>query len=129
VGTSTDFLKYKACEVLGVFTYDRGTGQVERYHVGADFEVDINGNLEWIGAHRPADKQIYSIYYRFHPIYRAVKTVHRDRFSQYNNRVQNIKAPKTTIDGKTYVKLPECWVLKRDYLIKRDKNELYDPNE
>ena len=127
--TSVDQLKYKACEILGVFTYDRATKTTERYHQGADFEVDQNGNIEWLSAHRPADKEIFSIYYQFHPIYRAQKAVHRDRFSQYNNRVQNIKAPKVTVDGKTYVKLPETWVVKRDYLLERPKNAIYDPNE
>ncbi len=133
--TDTDLLKYAACEVLGLFVI-RSDARVE-FHQGADFTVDINGSIKWITTNRPIDKEIYSIYYRYHPIYRAIKAVHRDRFSQRNVRVDKIKAPKQTIDNNTYVKLPETWVLKRDYLIKRvDKNgniifpnELFDPNE
>lgn len=128
-GSDVDRLKYKACEVLAVFTYDRASKTIDRYHEGVDFQITPDGDIQWIGAHRPTARHIFSIYYLFHPVYRAVKAVHRDRFSQYNNRVQNIKAPKKTVDGKTYVKLPETWVLKRDYLIEKAKNELYDPNE
>lgn len=128
-GSNVDFLKYAACRVVGLFTYDKNTKTTTRYHEGADFKLDINGNISWIGPHKPSDRQIYSVYYKFHPVYRAVKAVHRDRFSQFNNRPDSIQAPKKTIDGNTFVKLPETWVIKRDYLIKRTKNQLYDPNE
>lgn len=127
--TDVDVLKYSACSVDGIFTYTKAGKVIDRYHPGVDFIINPNGDIKWIGAHRPADSQIYSVYYNFHPTYRAVKAVHRDRFSQYNARVHTIKAPKTTVDGKTYVKMPETWVLKRDYLIEKSKNELYDPNE
>lgn len=126
--TDTDFLKYSACEVIGVFTIN-DSKTPERYYEGADFEITSNGDVRWIGAHKPADKQIYSIYYKFHPTFRALKAVHRDRYSQYNTRSQALEAPKVTIEDNTYVKLPETWVLKRDFLIERNKNEYLDPNE
>ena len=126
-GTDIDNLKYAATCSIGVFTAT--TNSIERYYEGTDYKINQDGNIEWTGSHRPAARQIYSIYYRYHPIYRAVKAVHRDRFSQFNDRPQNIKAPKVTIEGATYVKMPETWVIKRDYLLERDKNELYDPNE
>lgn len=129
VGSDVDFLKYKACRVLGIFTYDRSSKTTDRYYQGTDFELTEEGDIQWISTHRPADKQVYTIYYKYRPIYRALKAVHRDRFSQYNLRVQNIKAPKTTVDGNTYVKLPETWVIKRDFLLERKKNTNYDPNE
>lgn len=133
--TDTDILKYKACEVLGIFVIRSNV--LTRFHQGADFELDVNGSIKWLGANRPNDKEIYSIYYKFHPVYRALKAVHRDRFSQYNTRISQIQAPKVTKDGVTYVKMPETWVLKRDYLIKRKDmdgnllslNKFFDPNE
>ena len=132
-GRDFDVLKYKACEILGVFTSTTNT--LTRYHKGVDFNLDVNGNINWIGTHRPSDDQIYTIYYRYNPVYRAVKAVHRERFSQFNLRVDNIEAPKKTIDGRTYVKLPETWILQRDYLLERRDNqgnllvnEYSDPN-
>lgn len=128
-GTSIDILKYPACAIIGLFTYDKNTKVTERYYENTDFKIDVNGNVMWIGAHKPDDRQIYSIYYKFHPVYRAVKAIHRDRFSQFNNKPHTIEAPKKTVGDNTYVKLPETWIIKRDYLIKRDKNTLYPPNE
>lgn len=141
--TNIDVLKYPACRVLGIFAIRNGVR--ERFHEGADFTLDQDGNIKWVGAHKPNDREIYTIYYKYRPVYRTIKAVHRERFSQFNTRVDNIKAPKKTIDGKTFVKMPETWVLKRDYLVKRregDKsfgggaqgapippNEYYDPNE
>lgn len=133
--TDTDVLKYKACEVLGCFTID--SDELTQYHYGADFTLDQNGSVKWLGLHRPADRQVYTIYYRYHPVYRAIKAVHRDRFSQYNLRPGEIKAPKKEVAGRTFVKLPETWILKRDYLLERRNrdgdpippNTFYDPNE
>jgi hypothetical protein len=121
-GTDTDLLKYKACKVIGLFTVNGSTKT--RYEAGVHFELDVNGSIKWLGATKPDDRQIYSVYYSYLPVYRAVKAVHRDRFTQYNIRPQDIKAPKKTVGENTYVKLPETWILVRDYLI-----ELYDPNE
>jgi len=135
-GSNIDVLKYAACEVLGVFAATNSTTRKE-YHTGTDFVLDVNGNIDWTGsANKPADKKIYTIYYRFHPVFRAIKAVHRDRYSQYNNRISKIKAPKTTVGDATFVKLPETWVLKRDYLLEREDQEgnrispntYHDPN-
>lgn len=133
-GQDFDVLKYPACDILAVFTSTSTT--TERFYKGADFQVDQNGNIEWTGIHKPTDRQVYTIYYKYHPVYRALKAVHRDRFSQYNNRPGEIKAPKQQPgDGNTYVKMPETWVIKRDYLIRRRdldgnilENTYYDPN-
>ena len=135
-GTDIDRLKYSACSVVGLFTVTTAGGR-EEYHAGVDFTLDVNGDIKWIGTHKPADRAVYSIYYKYHPVFRAVKAVHRDRYSQYNLRPEQIAAPKTTVGENTYVKLPETWILKRDYLIERrdiantllGKNTLYDPNE
>lgn len=128
-GSDIDYLKYNACGIVGLFTYDKTTKDYERYYLGTDFELS-NGNVKWISAHRPDARQVYSIYYKYHPIYRVQKAVHRDRFSQFNLKTSPLKAPSKTVNGKTFVKMPETWVAKRDYLISgRQKNNLYDPNE
>ncbi len=127
-GKNIDILKYNACAIDAVFTYDRTLKEYERYLSGTDF-IQENGNIKWISSHKPADRQVYSVYYKYHPVYRCAKAVHRDRFSQYNVRPSEIKAPHKTVNGATYVKMPETWIVQRDYLIKYEKNELYDPNE
>ncbi len=134
-GVNVDQLKYPACKILGVFTATATT--TTQYHADVDFKINVNGNIEWIGAHKPTDRQIYSIYYQHHPVFRAIKAVHRDRYSQYNLRPGDIQSQKVSVGGKTYVKLPETWILKRDYLLERrdrngnplPQNEYYDPNE
>jgi hypothetical protein len=134
-GTDTDLLKYKACEIIALFAVDNDIKT--RYHYGTDFTVDVNGSIKWTSTHKPADRKVYTVYYKYYPIYRAVKAMHRERFTQYNSRVDNIKAPKITVGENTYVKLPETWILKRDNLIERrdqddnllTENTYYDPNE
>ena len=141
--TNTDKLKYPACEVTAVFSVRNN--QKERFYQGVDFDLDQNGSIVWKGTHIPNDREIYSVYYKYHPVYRVTKAVHRDRFSQYNNLrdLAGSKIPQSAIknvNGRTFVKLPEEWILRRDYLLDRkDKtqtnptklqpNEYYDPNE
>lgn len=141
--TMTDRLKYPACEVTAIFVIRNNLK--ERFYQGADFDLDANGSIVWKGAHVPTDREIYTVYYKYHPVYRVTKAVHRDRFSQYNN-LRDLGASKIpqsaikTVNGRTFVKLPEEWIVQRDYLLDRkDKtqanptklpaNESYDPNE
>ena len=134
IGASIDILKYKACNVLGCFSSSSGN-RID-YHYGTDFELDPNGNIKWIGTHKPADKAIYSIYYKYLPVFRAIKAVHRDRYSQWNLRTEQLTSPSVTVNGKTYVKAPEAWIFKRSYLLERrdinenllPKNTYFDPN-
>lgn len=141
--TATDRLKYMACGVIAVFVVRNNVK--ERFYQGIDFDLDPNGSIKWKGAHIPNDREIYTIYYKYHPIYRTTKAVHRDRFSQYNDirELTNSTVPKSaikTINGRTFVKLPEEWVVQRDFLVDRkDKtqnnptllpdNLAFDPNE
>jgi len=140
-GPIIDKLKYPACEVIAVFVVRNN--QIVRFHHGADFDLDQNGSIRWLGTNRPLDREIMSIYYKYHPVFRVTKAVHRDRFSQYNVAKDLVASdiPKSAYKvagDKTYVKLPETWILRRDYLLdRRDKvtgqilrrNEDYDPNE
>lgn len=133
----TDVLKYKACSVLAIFTVVNNVKT--EYYEGVDFQIDLNGNIQWTGSHKPADRQVYSIYYKHHPVFRAVRAMHRNRWSQFNNRASLIDdaIPKKTVGDRTYVKLPDAWIIKRDYLIERrdimnallPDNKYYDPNE
>lgn len=142
-GSDTDRLKYPACKVTAAFVIRNG--QKVRFHFGVDFDLDLNGSIVWKGSHKPDDREIYSVYYFYHPVYRVTKAVHRDRFSQFNNlrELNNSNvAPSAirTVNGRTFVKLPEEWILRRDYLMDRkdatqatptnlSNNEYYDPNE
>lgn len=136
-GTDIDVLKYPACDVKGLFVAVNSTTS-KRFHFGTDFTLDQNGSVKWISANKPLDKQIYSIYYQYHPVYRAIKAVHRDRYSQFNIRADKLEANGAKkVNGKTYVKMPETWILKRDYLLDRKDgqgqaiaaNQYYDPSE
>ncbi len=134
---TTDRLKYAACKVLGLFTVENNVRT--EYYEGVDFEIDVNGDVKWIGTRKPDDRQIYTIYYKHHPVFRAVKALHRNRWSQFNRRSDQLDPtiPKKTVGDRTYVKLPDSWILKRDYLIERrdiqqallPDNKFYDPNE
>lgn len=133
--TTIDRLKYSACSIIAVFVIRSDV--LIRFHFGSDFTLDVNGDIKWLGLNKPNDREIYSVYYKYHPVFRAIKAVHRDRYSQFNLRPDQIKAPKKTINGKTYVKLPETWILKRDYLLERRdlqnallaNNTFYNPND
>lgn len=135
VGTNIDLLKYAACEVHGLFVVRNSTQQVQ-FYFGVDFELDANGSIKWLGSNKPTDKEIYTVYYRYRPVFRAIKAIHRDRYSQYNLKSQPLNSPSITVKGNTYVKLPETWILKRDYLLERRDfnqalltgNTFYDPN-
>lgn len=140
-GPIVDKLKYPACEVNAVFVVRNN--QTVRFHHGTDFDLDQNGSIRWLGTNRPLDREIMSIYYKYHPVFRVTKAVHRDRFSQYNvaKDLANSDIPQNAykvVGDKTYVKLPETWILRRDYLLDRKdkatgqvlrRNDDYDPNE
>lgn len=129
----TDKLKYDATCVLGLFTVESDVKT--EYHCGTDFDLDVNGNIKWSSAHRPSSKQIYSVYYKHAPIYRATKAVHRDRYSQptSKSRAKN----KVVADGKEFIKIGEEWVISRDFFLDRKDingqpilpDPFYDPNE
>lgn len=120
-----DRLKYSATCTLGLFTVENDVKTT--FHEGTDFKVNLDGNIQWLTAHRPEPRQVYSIYYKYLPIYRATKGVHRDRFSQ--PLLKNELAHSVKADGKVFAKLPEQWVLKRSYLLdKRDRNGNLEPD-
>jgi hypothetical protein len=137
--TDVDKLKYAACSVEGIFLIrkENGVEKLVRYYFDADFTLNKDGNIKWKSANRPKDREIYSIYYKYHPTYRAMSAVHRDRYSQFNERPSKIQAPKKTIGGNTYIKMPETWMVKREYLPDRfdengnnlSQNTYYDPNQ
>src|SRR6185369_3716498 len=103
--TNIDKLKYPACEVTAVFSIRNNVK--ERFYQGADFDLDINGCIVCKGSHIPNDREIYSVYYKYHPVYRVTKAVHRDRFSQFNDlrELNGSKIPASaikTVNGRTF---------------------------
>lgn len=110
----TDILKYKCCRA-NVLMDSNGV----KYYVGADFNLDQNGNIIWNGGRKPVDNQVYSIHYETHMQYRAVKAMHVSRFSQFKNQ-----------QGLEFVKLPEQWMLAKEFLTRnKDINTKQDLNE
>lgn len=115
-GSPTDILKYKACRVNAVIAKD---GQ--KYYQQQDFDLDQNGNIKWmttVGARKPADFMIYSIHYETHIQFRAVKAMHVTRFTQWK-----------TEKGVEHIKMPEQWMLTKEFLLRRKDINTQSPLE
>lgn len=105
-GTNFDVLKYKACRinvvsqiVAGVLTF---------YFQDQDFKLDANGDINWTGSRKPADNAIYSVHYECHVIYRTVKAMHANRYSQFKT------GPTVEM-----IKYPEQWMCTKEFLLRR----------
>jgi len=116
----TDKLKYRASCINVVVTGD-GT----RYYQDNDFNLDQNGNIKWKIGKGPSEHVIYSIHYQMKKQFRAIKSQHVERYTQLQ-----------TSEGIEMVKLPEQWILQKDYLVERkdlgtgdalSEDQIYDP--
>lgn len=105
--SDTDILKYKACR-MNVLVDQSGV----EYYQDTDFSLDVNGNVLWVtgtGRRKPADGLPYSVNYEAHVAFRARKALHVNRFTQV-----------LVGDGQAeHIKLPEQWLLQKDFLIRR----------
>lgn len=106
-----DLLRYQALNIEYLSTKNK------EYEQGKDFDIDDNGNIEWISSNRPGRNQvpeygeIYTIAYVYRPIYRVVHLLHEGRFSQ-----RKLKIPRVLPE-----KFPQQVILKKDFLLdKRD---------
>jgi hypothetical protein len=98
----------------------------KEYYQGIDFDLDQNGSIAWKSGKEPATGTIYSIHYEAHVQFRATKAMHSNRFTQV-----------AVEGGVKYVKMPEQWLLQKEFLVKRkDKdgneilpNRIIDPQE
>lgn len=104
VGTNIDILKYRACRINQIVDKNG----VE-YFQGQDFNIDPNGNLQWL-ARKPADEVIFSIHYECHVQFRATRAMHVSRFTQY-------KAAGEA--GVEHIKMPEQWLCTKEFLLRR----------
>lgn len=105
-GSLTDVLKYKACRVNALVDKDGN-----KYYQQQDFDLDQNGNLKWLStttARKPADFVVYSVHYETHIQYRAVRAMHVARFTQWR-----------TEQGIEHIKLPEQWMVTKEFLLRR----------
>jgi len=111
-----DNLKYPAHSVNVLIDIDG-----VRYYQDTDFQVGVNGNIQWIEVRRPDKGKIYTLHYNYPVTFRAVNAVHINRFSQLGAKR----------DHKEPIELPQQWNCKRDFLIERkdlDEN-LLTPNK
>lgn len=105
-----DFLKYPGIRV-NMLIDKNGVSYTE----GPDYKLDHNGSISWCPeGRRPDAETIYTIHYETLIRFRAVKAMHVNRFGQIANR---------NAGGHTqFVKLPENWLLQKEYLVtRRDK--------
>ncbi len=106
-----DILRYKALEVNYLSTKDR------QYMYRKDFDLDIDGNIVWLGANRPKYDiitkigEVFTVSYMRLPVYRIVELLHEGRYSQ--------KAFKEPV--RTGVKMPQQAIVKKDFLITKDE--------
>lgn len=113
-----DALKYNAKRINVILDQN----DVE-YFEGIDCNIDINGNIVWVTSRGPADDVIYSIHYEAPVQFRAVRSMHTNRFTQVKDAADAGKI--------AFVKMPEQWLLVKEFLVKRkdiDGNEIL-PNK
>jgi len=107
----TDKLKYKALLIERVSTKLNDT--TEKVFVqDTDYQLEPdNGDIEWIGANKPADFGVYTVSYHYNPVYLVEALLHEGRYS-LDTFKKAYKEP---------ARLPQMILLKRDYLFdKRD---------
>jgi hypothetical protein len=80
----------------------------KEYFEGSDFNLDANGNILWSANKGPTRGMIYTINYETKIRFRAIRAVHSNRF------VQVAEAGQTKL-----VKMNECWMLQKEYLVVR----------
>lgn len=106
-----DVLKYPAKRV-NVLIDRKG----KQYYCDNDFTLDEYGNILWKTNKGPEKFDLYSIHYECCVQYRAIRALHSNRFTQ-----EPVKA------GIKQVKLPEQWMLQKEFLVRRkdrDGNEI-----
>lgn len=111
---NVDVLKYKATRV-NVLIDQRG----KVYEGDNHFTLDANGNIMWKPDQGPDEGTIYTIHYDCAVQFRAVRAMHTNRFTQVFT--------KDNGGGIYHVKLPEQWLLQKEFLVKRtdrDGNEI-----
>lgn len=107
--SNTDVLKYRACVVNFIASYDDVLQEIVRYYQDSDFKIDENGNVEWLaGGSKPSDNQPYSIHYEAAVQFRATRAMHVNRFSQ-------VQVP----GGAEHLKFQEQWLCTKEFLVKR----------
>ena len=103
-----DVLKYRARRI-NVILSKKGI----EYYQGIDFSIDPNGNVLWVVNRGPETGEIYSIHYEANVQFRATRAMHNNRFAQVKDD-----------DGKiAFVKMPEQWMLAKEFLVKRKDSE------
>ena len=106
-----DVLKYKACRINVVIGSDG-----KEYFQGTDFVLNDDGSIKWKANRGPDPKAIYSVHYEAAVQFRAVSAMHSNRFTQI-----------ATPEGIRQIKMPEQWLLQKEFLVKRvdrDGNEI-----
>lgn len=102
-----DRLKYSA-KCVNAVVDQRG----KEYLPGDDFEIDENGDMRWKPNKGPLKGDIYSIHYDALIQFRAQKAMHVNRFGQITEGAEIV-----------YKKLPEQWLITREFLIDRKDSE------
>ncbi|MFH0960180.1 MAG: hypothetical protein V1897_15915 [Pseudomonadota bacterium] len=102
-----DYLSFKALEIKYLAT------EKHVYNIGQDFEINVDGNIKWIGIDQPTYNQerdlgeAYTIYYMRNPVYRVVQVYQENRFA-LSKVIGQFKYPERLIQ--------EC-LIKKDFLI------------
>lgn len=117
-----DVLKYPACRI-NVLQEKSG----KYYLVDTDFQLDSNGSIRWLPNRGPLTGTIYSIHYEYTQVFRSIRAMHVNRFVQDGRKSNDV----------TMTKMPEQWMLQREFLIKRrdrtgkelDVNLIRDPDD
>lgn len=82
----------------------------KQYTQDADFSLTVNGDIKWKPGRAPADFTVYTIHYEIPVRFRAIQAMHVNRFAQVK---------KITDQQVELIKMPEQWILAKEYLIAR----------
>lgn len=98
-----DVLKYKGVRVNMLIDKNG-----KEYYEGQDYVLDPNGSIAWCDNKGPDKGVIYTINYETAVRFRAIRSMHSNRFAQIG------EAGITKL-----IKMNEQWLLQKDYLVER----------
>lgn len=101
---TNDVLKYKALRV-NVLIDKSGV----EYTQGLDFVLNDLGNIVWKEGKGPESGTIYSVHYEARIQFRAVRSLHTNRFEQIRQEGGVV----------AQVKMPEQWLCTKEFLVRR----------
>jgi len=104
--SNVDKTRYRMLEIKYIASNSR------KFHEGADYKINRDGRIEWVGSNRPEKGEIYTIAYEHHTMFRVIELIHNAR-DQLDGRKKKDRQPS---------RLPQQCIIMIDYLVDTDKD-------